>query len=143
MQSSLLALFGEQFARQFMSETLIWPDHFIFAMVPLGILTAIIGAIRVSGPRWMRAVIGRARETRAFAELELMSSTSHEVCELFNGKHIIRAVGRPQLQQFIYFKDLEASDDDCGLHTLKSAFEKGLIQYRREHSPVVYASSTG
>lgn len=68
-----------------MRETLIWPDHVIFAMAPLGILTAVIGAIRVGGPSWARAVVGRARETRAAAELELMSSTSHEVCELFNG----------------------------------------------------------
>ncbi|KAF2177787.1 hypothetical protein K469DRAFT_541826, partial [Zopfia rhizophila CBS 207.26] len=58
----LLALFGEQFARQFISESLTWLDHIIFAMAPLGILTAIVGAIRVSGPSSARAFIGRARE---------------------------------------------------------------------------------
>ncbi|KAF4440942.1 ankyrin1, partial [Fusarium albosuccineum] len=35
----ILALFGDQFAKQFMSESLTWVDHLIFAMVPLGIVT--------------------------------------------------------------------------------------------------------
>lgn len=121
-----------------MGETLTWPDHFIFAMVPLGILTAVIGAIRVSGPRSMRAVIGRAWETRAFAEFELMSSTSHEVCELFNGTYIVRAMGRPQVQQFILLKDPAQSaahtDEACGIHTLKSALEGGLIRHKIEYT---------
>ena len=47
-------------------------------MVPLGIITAVVGALRVGGPAWIRAIIGRARENRASAEVELMSSTSHE-----------------------------------------------------------------
>lgn len=112
-----------------MSETLTWPDHFIFAMVPLGILTAVIGAIRVSGPRWTRAIIGPSRETRAFAEFELMSSTSHEVCELFNGRYIVRAMGRPRLEQFILFDTLYRNEETCGIHTLQSALKEGLIQY--------------
>jgi len=43
-------------------------------MAPLGIITAIVGAIRVGGPDWLKAIVGRARETRASAEVELMSS---------------------------------------------------------------------
>lgn len=121
-----------------MSETLTWPDHFIFAMVPLGILTAVTGAIRTGGSRWMRAVIGRARETRAVAEFELMSSTSHEVCELFNGTHIVRAMGRPQLQQFILLDDparnAAHNNEACGIHTLGSAFKDGLIHYRSKYT---------
>lgn len=121
-----------------MSETLTWPDHFIFAMVPLGILTAVIGAIRASGPHWMRAFVGRARETRAVAEFELMSSTSHEVCELFNGTYIVRAMGRPQLQQFILLDDpaqnAAHNNEACGIHTLDSAFKKGLIHYRSKYT---------
>ncbi|XPS75928.1 hypothetical protein M3J09_007992 [Ascochyta lentis] len=99
----LLALFGDQFARQFTSESLTWVDHLIFAMVPLGILTAITGAIRVQGPRIAKSFIGRGRENRALAEIELMSSTSKEVCELFNGKSIIRAMGRPKLAQILVY----------------------------------------
>jgi hypothetical protein len=62
-----LALFGENVARQFLSQSLGWADCIIFAMAPLGrasfcirgfsrltydkgILTAIVSAIRVGGP---------------------------------------------------------------------------------------------
>lgn len=72
-------------------------------MVPLGILTAIAGAIRVQGPRIAKSFIGRGRENRALAEIELMSSTSKEVCELFNGKSIVRAMGRPKLAQLLVY----------------------------------------
>ena len=71
-------------------KTVSWLDHIIFAMAPLGIVTAIVAAIRVGGPPWLRAVVGRARENRATVEVEMMSSTSHEVCELWNGQGIVR-----------------------------------------------------
>ncbi len=113
-------------------------------MVPLGILTMITGAIRVSGPRIAKSFIGRARENRALAEIELMSSTSGEVCELFNGRSIIRSMGKPSIAQFLVFPKrynrLEAeydkfdkevaqssskvappSDTSCGIHTLQTA----------------------
>jgi hypothetical protein len=97
----LLALFGEQVAKQFMSESMGWADSIIFAMGPLGIITAIVGAIRVGGPSWLKAIIGRARENRAVAEVELMSSTSHEVCELWNGQQIVRIMGSPEIRELI------------------------------------------
>lgn len=112
--SSLLALFGENFAQQFLSESFTWLDHIIFAMAPLGIITALVGAIRVGGPTWLKAVIGRARETRASAEVELMSSTSHEVCELWNGEAIVRTMGEPIVQEIVY---LEGCEDEFGLYT--------------------------
>lgn len=76
----LLALFGENVAKQFMADSMGWTDNIIFAMAPLGIITAIVGAIRVSGrPKWLKSVIGRARESRGNVEIELMSSTSTDV----------------------------------------------------------------
>ena len=80
-------------------------------MAPLGILTAITAAIRVRGPSWMKAVIGRARENLATVELELMSSTSHEVCELWNGQGIIRTMGAPEVQEIIYLEDYKDYED--------------------------------
>ena len=68
----VLALFGDQFAKQFTSESVTWVDHLIFAMVPLGIIAAITGAIRIQGTPMARPFIGRARENRAQAEIELM-----------------------------------------------------------------------
>lgn len=155
---SLLALFGDQFARQFASESLTWIDHVILAMVPLGILTIITGAIRVQGPRIAKSFIGRARENRALVELELMSSTSHEVCELSNGNSIIRVIGKPEIAQFFIFpseyntleakyRDVDLSnratqdsksaigDKSCGIHTLQSAVwpESGTREQRLMH----------
>jgi len=129
-----------------MSESLNWLDHLIFALVPLGILTVISGAIRVSGPQVAKSFIGRARENRALAEIELMSSTSNEVCELFNGRGIVRAMGKPKIAEFLVFakeydlleqeykesdggwRDTKAprdfvvdKDPSCGIHSLDTA----------------------
>ena len=84
-----------------MSQSTGWADHVILAMAPLGILTAVVAAIRVGGPSWLRAIIGRAREPRAVAEAELMSSTSHEVCELWNGQEVVRVMGEGPIREFI------------------------------------------
>ncbi|KAM0376593.1 hypothetical protein ACHAO7_011449 [Fusarium culmorum] len=74
----LLALFGERVTMQFMSQSMGWADNIILAMAPIGIITAIVASIRVGGPSWLKAVIGRARENLAVSEVELMSSTSDE-----------------------------------------------------------------
>lgn len=99
-------------------------------MGPLGILTIITAAIRVSGPAWLRAMIGRARENRASVELELMSSTSHEVCELWNGQGLVRTMGRPDVQEIIFFDEEYTNPETFGLHTLKSAVAEGLLTER-------------
>lgn len=129
----VLALFGEQFARQFLSETFTWYDHLIFACVPLGIMTAIAGAIRVEGRPVLKAFIGRARENKAAAEIEYMSSTSAEVGELFNGRGIVRTMGQSKIAQFIVFTQAFNSDTTTfGIHTLESATEKGNEVIRKE-----------
>ncbi|KAF9775657.1 hypothetical protein IL306_006208 [Fusarium sp. DS 682] len=70
-------------------------------MAPLGIITILVSAIRVGGPKWLKAIIGRAKENTAAAEIELMSSTSPEVCELFNGDSIVRCQGTSSVWEFI------------------------------------------
>ncbi|KAK3293620.1 uncharacterized protein B0H64DRAFT_419316 [Chaetomium fimeti] len=86
---------------QFMSQSTGWFDNIVLAMAPLGIITTIVGAIRVGGPSWLKALIGRARESRAVVEAELMSSTSHEVCELWNGQQVVRVMGKGPIREFI------------------------------------------
>jgi hypothetical protein len=86
---------------QFMSQSLGWADNIILAMVPLGIITIITSAIRVGGPSFLKALIGRARENLAVAEQELMSSTSKEVCELWNGHEVVRCMGSCPVSEFI------------------------------------------
>jgi len=68
----LIALFGEQVAKQYLSQSMHWLEHVIFGCAPLGIITAVTCAIRVTGSRQLKAVIGRARESDAQAEIEIM-----------------------------------------------------------------------
>ncbi|KAF8537728.1 ankyrin repeat-containing domain protein [Trichophaea hybrida] len=109
----VLALFGEKVATQYMSQSMGWVEDIIFAMAPLGIITAIVCAIRVSGPRWMKAVIGRAREGNGVVEVELMSSTSSDVCELWNGDGVVRALGSAEVIELYYLdSSLPDQQDD-------------------------------
>ncbi|RPA83972.1 ankyrin [Ascobolus immersus RN42] len=110
----LLSLFGEQVAKQYMSHSLTWLESVIFAIGPLGIITAITGAIRVSGPSWLKALIGRAREGKGAVEVELMSSTSHDVSELWNGNGVSRLLGKAEpspVVEIIYFEPVNESHD--------------------------------
>ncbi|KAI5849657.1 hypothetical protein DFP73DRAFT_619254 [Morchella snyderi] len=130
----ILALFGEQVAKQFLSQSMGWGDHIIFSMAPLGIITAVVSAIRIGGPQWLKAIVGRAREHRAAAELELMSSTSHEVCELWNGQNIVRTLGAPDIQEVIMVKSANGrgAPRDGGimyeLHTLDHETSEQLFE---------------
>lgn len=58
----LLALFGESITKQYLSESTSFLDYLIFAMAPIGILTAIISTIRVCGYSSLRTFIGRSQE---------------------------------------------------------------------------------
>ncbi|CCX34876.1 Similar to hypothetical protein [Tuber melanosporum Mel28]; acc. no. XP_002841517 [Pyronema omphalodes CBS 100304] len=56
-----------------------------------------------------------------------MSSTSHEVCELWNGQGIVRTMGRPKIQQIIYIASAKGPET-FGLHTIDSALQAGLLK---------------
>lgn len=138
----LLALFGEQFAKQFMSQSMGWADNVIFAMAPLGIITGIVSAIRVGGPTWLKAIIGRARENRATAEAELMSSTSDEVCELWNRRQIVRIMGLAPIREFIILlpcdgRALKEDDPDnqAICYTLEEVIKKNHIEKYGQLAP--------
>ncbi|KAF3480150.1 pfs [Arthroderma uncinatum] len=108
--SPLIALFGEAPTKQYLSECLNVTDIIIFAMAPLGIITTVVSAIRVCGTPSLRAFIGRAQEGAGNAEAELCSSTSREVCELYNNGGIARVFGRPKLLEIVH--DPNATIDD-------------------------------
>jgi hypothetical protein len=112
----LLALFGQDFANQYLSQSTSWLDSIIFAMGPLGVPAAIVAAIRVGGASWLKGAIGRARENEADIERDLMSSTSHEVCELWNGRKTVRMVATPLIQELLYLEG-----DPPKLHNLDEA----------------------
>ncbi|UPK92345.1 hypothetical protein LCI18_003280 [Fusarium solani-melongenae] len=98
-------------------------------MAPLGIITIIVSAIRVSGPPILKAIIGRARESHAVAEAELMSSTSGEVCELWSGQQIVRVMGKGPIREFIILFPEEPNSKDqqgSGASQAGSVGQRGL-----------------
>ncbi|KAF4472849.1 hypothetical protein FALBO_236, partial [Fusarium albosuccineum] len=97
----IISLFGEQVTKQFLSESTTILDTIVFAVGPLGILTAIVSCIRVCGGPFLRSIVGRAREPHGLPEIELCSSTSDHVCELWSNGGICRVFGRPKLSGFI------------------------------------------
>ncbi|KAF1950249.1 hypothetical protein CC80DRAFT_520047 [Byssothecium circinans] len=121
---------------QFMSQSMGWADNITLAMAPLGIITTIVSAIRVGGPSWLKALIGRARENLAVAEAELMSSTSEEVCELWNGQQVVRCMGSAPIAEFICLlpEDIGNIRNDPKTYprikssTLKEAVENKLLK---------------
>jgi ankyrin repeat protein len=98
----LLVLFGDSMTRQYLSESTSFLDYFIFAMAPIGILTAIVSTIRVCGHSSLRAFIGRSQEGNGTVEAELCTSTSRDVCELFNRGGITRVLGRPSIIELVH-----------------------------------------
>ncbi|KAI3317682.1 hypothetical protein HD806DRAFT_526912 [Xylariaceae sp. AK1471] len=86
---------------QFLSQSMGWADCILLAMAPLGIITTIVSAIRVGGPPWLKAIVGRSTENIHAAEMELMSSTSDEICELWNGNDVVRCQGSAPVLEFI------------------------------------------
>ncbi|KAF8462255.1 hypothetical protein BDZ91DRAFT_784528 [Kalaharituber pfeilii] len=97
----LLTLFGERVATQYLRHSTHPLESVIFACGPLGVLTAITSAIRVGGSRALKAIIGRAEEIDTIAEIELLSSTSTDVCELWNSLGVVRAMGKPQILELV------------------------------------------
>lgn len=95
-----------------MSQSLGWADNIILAMAPLGILTIIVAAIRVGGPSWLKAVVGRARESLADAESELMSSTSDEVREFWDGQRIVKTKKKEQICEFVVLVPEKEGEDN-------------------------------
>lgn len=90
-------------------------------------MTAIVGAIRIGGPQWLKAVVGRARESKASAEVELTTSTSEDVCELWNGMTIVRIIGSPRILQLIDIPE-KRDGPEYGLYTLDNeAKENGIL----------------
>ncbi|CAF9941900.1 MAG: hypothetical protein HETSPECPRED_004379, partial [Heterodermia speciosa] len=128
----LIALFGESPTKQFLSECLSFTDIVIFATAPIGIITALISAIRVRGSSSLRAFIGRAQEGGGNAEAELCSSTSRDVCELYNNGGIARVFGRPKLLEVVlddqsHGHDFYSSDrapPSAGIYSFKEYISK-------------------
>ncbi|KAL6821262.1 hypothetical protein V8C40DRAFT_280597 [Trichoderma camerunense] len=129
----LIALFGEQATKQFLSESTTFLDNFLFAMAPLGILTGVVSAIRVCGGPSLRAFIGRAQEGGGIAEAELCSSTSRDVCELYHNGAIVRVFGRPKILEIVHDPELEKKDDSESKNTFGINISREYFQMAKQN----------
>ncbi|XHG09575.1 hypothetical protein AWENTII_012623 [Aspergillus wentii] len=124
----LISLFGERLTTQFLSESTSVLDNFTFAVAPLGILTAVVSAIRVCGNSSLRAFVGRAQEGPGDAENELLSCVSESTSELFNDGGISRVFGKPKILEVVAWEDdifKTPGSDSLTLGTLRDAIRKG------------------
>ncbi|KJZ73149.1 hypothetical protein HIM_07533 [Hirsutella minnesotensis 3608] len=133
----LLALFGEPMTRQYLSESTTLLDYFIFAVCPIGIITAIVSAIRVCGHSSLRAFIGRSQEGNGVVEAELCTSTSRDVCELFNHGGITRVLGQPDVLELVcvYPEKTTATGEACDASLPELHVFQDYLQQLSGHSP--------
>jgi hypothetical protein len=68
----LVSLFGEQVSKQFLAQASGIPDCILFAICPVGLLTAVVSVIRLAGSKTLRTSIGRY-ETVLFLHLCLLA----------------------------------------------------------------------
>ena len=132
-----------------MSQSTSWVENLIFACAPLGIITAIVAAIRVGGAGSLQAIIGRARESRGVVEVELMSSTSADVCELWDGEGVVRVLGSSPIIELYYLQSdsrgtlnsgvmgddeiplITHDREDMGIWSFKSALSTGRLRNKK------------
>ncbi|KAJ5816443.1 hypothetical protein N7447_008676 [Penicillium robsamsonii] len=119
----LITLFGERLTKQFLSESISILDNVIFALSPLGVLTAVVSVIRICGGSSLRAFVGRAQEGPAEAESELLPCVSESTAELFNDGGITRVFGRPKIVEIVAWEDVDPKTGEKGtkIGTLKDA----------------------
>lgn len=100
-------------------------DFFIFAMAPIGIITAIVSVIRVCGSTALKAFVGRAQEGEGSIEAELCTSTSRDVCELFNKGGIARVLGRPKILEIVLIPpESDREDRNMDIFVFRDSLEK-------------------
>lgn len=122
----MIALFGERLTKQFLSESISLLDNIIFALSPLGVLTAVVSVIRVCGSSSLKAFIGRAQEGPAEAESELLPCVSQSTAELFNDGGISRVFGRPKIVEIVAWETKDPSTGERAVEfgTLRDALRK-------------------
>jgi hypothetical protein len=67
----------------------------------MGILTINVASIRLAGYAWPKMLVGRSMEDRVQAESDLTTSTSDQVCELWDGAGIFRTIGQVPVKEYV------------------------------------------
>lgn len=124
----MITLFGERITQQFLSESISALDNVIFALSPLGVLTAVVSVIRICGSSSLRAFVGRAQEGPAQAESELLPCVSESTAELFNDGGVARVFGRPKIVEVVSWEehDKTTGEKSTRIGTMKEALEEGI-----------------
>ncbi|RYP19245.1 hypothetical protein DL765_003446 [Monosporascus sp. GIB2] len=136
----LLALFGDSITVQYLSESTSFLDYFIFAMAPIGIITAVVSTIRVCGSPSLRAFIGRSQEGDATIEAALCTSTSRDVCEMFNKGGITRVLGRPSILELVHSPSCGRNEN---LNLFRSYLESASVSCEWERTTRPAATQSG
>ncbi|KAI2720643.1 hypothetical protein CBS147332_3883 [Penicillium roqueforti] len=133
----LITLFGERLTKQFLSESISTLDNVIFALSPLGVLTAVVSVIRVCGSSSLRAFVGRAQEGPAEAESELLPCVSESTAEVFNDGGITRVFGRPKIVEIVAWEDVDkiTGEKETKIGTLRDALEEKAWSCNSKVSP--------
>ncbi|KAI2735236.1 hypothetical protein DTO013E5_1821 [Penicillium roqueforti] len=133
----LITLFGERLTKQFLSESISTLDNVIFALSPLGVLTAVVSVIRVCGSSSLRAFVGRAQEGPAEAESELLPCVSESTAEVFNDGGITRVFGRPKIVEIVAWEDVDKTtgEKETKIGTLRDALEEKAWSCNSKVSP--------
>lgn len=105
----LISLFGDQVTTQFLRQSYTIFDGILFAMGPIGIITAVCAAIRVGRITILKALIGKAQESQEAVEVEVLSSTSQDVCEIWNGQELVRVQGNGSVLEIVYQEPARSS----------------------------------
>lgn len=123
----MITLFGERLTKQYLSESISLLDNIIFALSPLGVLTAVVSVIRVCGGSSLRAFIGRAQEGPAEAESELLPCVSESTAELFNEGGISRVFGRPKIVEIVMWQNenTHTGEKTIQIGTLRDVLKEG------------------
>jgi hypothetical protein len=128
--SSLLALFGRDATNQFLSQSVSILDWVIFATAPLGIPFAVIAVNRISRMEFSKSLIGLAEDRVWDVEKDLMSSTSEDVSEFWDGEKVVRVVGRSRVSE-LFFTGLGVNETPYGFYTTQEAKYRDNILTRR------------
>ncbi|CAG7918347.1 unnamed protein product [Penicillium olsonii] len=132
----LITLFGERLTKQFLSESISALDNVIFALSPLGVLTAVVSVIRICGSSSLRAFVGRAQEGPAEAESELLPCVSESTAELFNDGGVARVFGRPKIMEIVSWEENHNNDGTTTrMGTMKEALEQGAWSCKGKTAP--------
>ncbi|KAK1755545.1 hypothetical protein QBC47DRAFT_445709 [Echria macrotheca] len=98
----LLTLFGDEVTKQYLATSMSIADNILLGIAPIGLMTIIVSSIRVGGNRFMKSIVGRARDSPDDEEKEMLSSTSATVREIWDGNRIVRQTGPSKTTQLVF-----------------------------------------